>query len=189
MADDVWAERRKSLEDAFFAQRDRELLEQLRKHYQSSDQLAALRGVSGIKDDATLQKLADTGVDASVFAALMLVPLVEVAWSDGHVEESEKDAVLKAAETHAIARGTPPYIWLERMLVDRPDPSVLAAWKSYIAELVKELPPTAVEASKTQMLNWVTSVAEAAGGILGFGNKVSTMEQATIHELARAYTR
>ena len=187
MADNVWDERRKNLEDAFFAERDRHLLEELRKHYSTSDKLAALRGASGISDEATLQRLVDSGVDASVFTALMLVPLVEVAWSDGHVQESEKDAILKAAESHAVARGTPAHIWLERMLVDRPDPSVLAAWKAYIGALVKELPPAAVEASRTQMLSWVTRVAESAGGILGFGNKISTMEQATIHELARAY--
>lgn len=187
MADDVWAERRKNLEDAFFQERDRQLLEDLRRHYQSSDQLAALRGVSGIQDDQVLQGLIDSGVNASVFTALMLVPLVEVAWSDGHVQENEKDAVLKAAESHSIARGTPAHIWLEKMLIDRPDPSVLTAWKTYVSTLVKQLPPAAVEASRTQMLSWVTNVAEAAGGILGFGNKISTMEQATIHELSRAY--
>lgn len=187
MADDVWAERRKNLEDAFFAERDRELLAKLKQHYDSSDQLAALRGVSGIKDDAVLQRLVDSGVNAGVFAALLLVPLVEVAWSDGHVEEGEKDAILKAAEEHAIARGTPPHVWLQQMLMQRPEPSVFAAWKLYVSTLARELPPAAVAASKTQMLHWITSVAEAAGGILGFGNKISTMEQATIHELARAY--
>jgi hypothetical protein len=187
MAGDAWDTRRKNLEDAFFAERDRELLEKLRHHYQSFDQIAALRGVSGIKDEKVLQTLIDSGVGPGVFTALMLVPLVEVAWSDGHVEESEKDAVLRAAETHAIPPGTPPHQWLEQMLVHRPDPSVLAAWKEYVSALVKQMPPEAVAASKNQMLSWVTSVAEAAGGILGFGNKISTMEQATIHELARAY--
>jgi hypothetical protein len=189
VADNVWDERRKNLEDAFFAQRDRELLEKLRAHFESSDRLAALRNVSGIDDEAVLQKLLDSGVEPAMFAALMLVPLVEVAWSDGHVEESEKQAVLKAAEAHNVLRGTPPYIWLERMLVDRPDPTMIAAWKQYVSALSKDMPAEAVQTSKTQMINWLTSVAEATGGILGFGNKISTMEQATIHDLSRAYDR
>lgn len=187
MADDAWGERRKSLEDAFFAERDRELLAKLRHHYETANQIDAMRGVSGIKDEAVLQKLLDCGVTPSVFAALMLVPLVEVAWSDGHVQESEKEAILQAIESHGIARGTPPHIWLDQMLINRPDPSVLAAWKEYIGALCCELPDEAVEVSKNQMLNWVRQVAEATGGILGFGNKISTMEQATINELARAY--
>jgi hypothetical protein len=187
MADNVWDERRKSLEEAFFKERDRHLLEQLRKQYAEADKIAALHAVSGISDEATLQKLVESGVDASIFTALMLVPLVEVAWSDGAVQENEKEAVLKAAEAHAIARGTPAFIWLERLLLERPDPAVFAAWRAYVGALAKELPPQAVEASRNQMLRWVTRVAEAAGGFLGFGNKISPMEQATIHELERAY--
>jgi hypothetical protein len=183
---EAWNERKKSLEEAFFSQRDQDLLERLRKQYESADQVAALQAVSGLQNRELLQKLVDCGIGPGAYTALMLTPLVEVAWPDGQVEEKECTAILKAAESHGVQPGTAAREWLERLLRDRPAIAVIAAWKDYVREVCRTLTPELRAAAKHEMVQRCTKVAEAAGGILGF-NKISATETAVIDDLARAY--
>ena len=183
---DIWEERKKGLEEAFFTQRDLDLLEKLKKQYASEDLIAGLQSVSGISDRTLLQKLVDSGISAPIFTALVLTPLVEVAWADGQVEDRERGAVLEAASVRGVAKGTPAYEWLERMLKQRPDIGLIAAWREYVREVSKTLSPELRASAKRDMVTRCRQVAEAAGGILGF-NKMSATEQAVIDDLSRAY--
>ena len=183
---DIWEERKKGLEEAFFTQRDHELLEQLKKQYASEDEVAALQAASGITNRELLQILVDRGIDASALTALILTPLVEVAWADGQIEERERAAILKAAEAHGVQAASPAHQRLEQMLKQRPDIALVAAWKQYVREISKTLTPEMRAFTKANMVGRAKQVAEAAGGILGF-NKISTMEQAVIDDLSRAY--
>jgi hypothetical protein len=183
---DVWNDRKKALEEAFFTKRDQDLLEKLRKQYETEDQVVALQAVSGIQDRELLQKLVDCGIGPGAFTAMTLTPLVEVAWADGQVEEQERAAVLQAADTYGVKRGTPAFEWLERLLKNRPEIAVIAAWKEYIREICKTLTPELRATAKAEMVQRATKIATAAGGILGF-NKISATETAVIDDLARAY--
>ena len=75
--------------------------------------------------------------------------------------------------------------WLKR----RPDKELLAAWKSYVAALCDALSEEAVNDLKDDLLGRARAVAEAAGGMLGLGNKVSKSEQSMLEELAQAFER
>lgn len=183
---DIWEERKKGLEEAFFTQRDQDLLEKLRKQYASQDLIASLQEISGITDRVLLQKLVDSGVNAPVFTALVITPLVEVAWADGQIDNRERAAILDAAVARGVAKGTPAFEWLERMLNHRPEIAVIAAWREYVREISKTLSPELRAAAKRNMVARCKQVAEAAGGILGF-NKISATEQAVIDDLSRAY--
>ena len=57
----------------------------------------ALSEASGITNDSILENLFRLGIDAEMVAALQLVPLLEVVWAAGELDEKEKQAVLKAA--------------------------------------------------------------------------------------------
>lgn len=185
--EDVFGDRRRALEDAFFRDRDNELLERLKLEMEAEDSHRHLAQVSGILDEKLIASLVKTGVRADTLAALSLIPLVEVAWSDGAISPEERNAVLAAAAENGVPTGSASHELLSRWLVERPDVRLVNAWKDYVGALKKAMPPDAVASLKSQLVARCQRVAASAGGFLGMGKKVSQTEQATIEQLARAF--
>jgi uncharacterized membrane protein YebE (DUF533 family) len=95
----------RQLEDAFFLKEDKKLIEKYKQLKKMEETKQRLAEVSGIKDEAILKKLVELKIQAETVASLALVPLVEVAWADGDVDESEKEAILMAVEKSGVAKG------------------------------------------------------------------------------------
>ncbi len=183
---DPFSERRKSLEEAFFKDKDRQLMERMRSEMAAMEEKKALAHVSGISDPKVLDNLVKAGVGAQTLAAVALVPIVEVAWCDGSVSTEERDAVLNAAVAQGIKPDTAPYAILQSWLNNRPDSHVVAAWKDYVKALTPLMPKETLAEMKRTMIDRATRVAEAAGGFLGIAT-ISKSERATIDEFARAF--
>ena len=179
--------RGRELEDNFFHQRDRELLEALREATASKERKKALADASGITDDDLLDQLDQLDIGGETLAALSLVPLIAVAWADGSIDAKERQAVLDAAEQKGIEREHAGYQLLERWLQQKPDVKLLAAWKGFVATLSQTLSEAAKNALKEDLLGRAQTVAETTGGLLGFGNRVSQSEQAVLGELEQAF--
>jgi hypothetical protein len=64
---------------------------------------------------------------------------------------------------------------------------LLAAWKAYVAGLSRTLDVHAKAALKQDLLGRARVIAEAAGGILGLGKRISSAEQAVLTELEQAF--
>jgi hypothetical protein len=175
--------RGRALEEAFFKERDRELLAKLRGELESLEESKKLAHVSGIVQEQVLMNLVKAGIKAETLAAIVTIPMVEVAWSDGAVSSAEKAAVLNAAARQGLKPGTAPYELLERWLVDRPDSRIIAAWKEYVRELAKLMPKATIEAMHKDVIDRCVRVAEAAGGFVGI-HRISKIEQATIDDFA-----
>ena len=178
---------RRELEDKFFLERDMELLEALRKETASKEGKQALSDTSGIVDEDLLCHLVESQVSHETVAALSLVPLIAVAWADGSIDFNERKAVLSAAEQSGIDKEHAAYQLLECWLKNRPPDKLLAIWKEYVATLCQKLDMPSKTVLKEGLLGRSQTVAEAAGGILGFGNKVSESEKAVLDELERAF--
>jgi len=179
-------DRRRSLEEAFFAKKNRELMERLRRQQETEEYMLALRVASGIQDEELLERLHALGMSAETVAALSLVPLVEVAWADGGVAAAEREAVLRAAHAVGIASGSDAEALLDQWLEERPPAEVVDAWKEYISALAAELGPDALSALETEVMERARRVAAAAGGFLGAG-AVSGKETDKLDELSRAF--
>jgi tellurite resistance protein len=183
MSKEVLGDRRKALEDSFFAKQDAKLRRELLEKETLNVRKAALSEVSGISDDAVLEHLIALDIGPDALTALTLVPLIEVAWADGNVDAHERDAILEAASSAGLGKGSPSARLLEGWLQERPAPDVLAAWKEYVSALLVTLSADAKEALKKDLLGRAHAVAEAAGGFMGLGNKVSKSEQAVLEDL------
>ncbi|HVS63055.1 MAG TPA: hypothetical protein VMT85_06075 [Thermoanaerobaculia bacterium] len=186
MSHEFLDERRQSLEELFFAKKNRELMEKLRHQQETEQYLLALRVASGIQNEELLERLHALGMRAETVAALSLVPLVEVAWADGSVAERERDAVLRAARAAGIAEGSDAENLLDGWLDERPPAEVLGAWKQYISALASELGKEALAALESEVMQRAWRVAESAGGFLGAG-AVSGDERDKLDELSRAF--
>lgn len=187
MSDEFLGERRKALEEQFFQKESERQLERLRASLKNRENRKELSAATGITNEEILEKLAELGIRGGTLAALTLVPLVEVAWAGGRVEDGERRAILSAAAEAGIQEDSPGFALLESWLDRRPDASMLDAWTAYIAGLCEHLDADQRASLKSDLLGRARSVAEAAGGFLGLGNRVSPEEAAMLGVLARAF--
>ena len=63
------------------------------------------------------------------------------------------------------------------------------AWSDFIGALCREFSDEQTDRLRRNILGRAREVAEAAGGFLGLGPKVSKEEEAVLESLARAFRR
>ena len=142
-------------------------------------------------NDAELRDgLARLGLSEATWRAVLLLPLVQVAWADGRVQVPERARILATAfeqglldgDAGALVRG-----WLEK----RPSDAELALGREVLVALVhrhrgpgSELGPAALEA----ILEDCRSVARAAGGLFDLAFTVDPREEAILDALRQALT-
>lgn len=185
MSNDALAERGKELEEAFFRQMNQKLTDKLQAESKKKLDKEAITRLTGITSDELLEKLIAMNVGASTVTAFGLLPVVEVAWADGRVDEKEKRAVLEAGQQAGIT-GTAAEL-IEAWLKAPPPKAVFDTWKTYIAEVVRRLGPDEKALMKNEIIGRARSVAEVSGGFLGLGNHVSKEEQAVLDRIAAAF--
>lgn len=188
MSDEFLGGRRKALEESFFAKENEKLRRALREQETAKARKEALAAASGISDDTVLETLIGLDIAADTVAALALVPLVEVAWADGSIDDKERKAILVAAEQTGLEKDSASHELLQSWLARRPDQDVRTAWKDYVSAICDTLGPEPQQQLKQQVLGRARKVAEAAGGVLGLGSKISKTEQAVLDELEQAFS-
>lgn len=188
MSGEFLDDRRRALEEAFFAQQDAELIRRLKTGSEAGVRKQALSAASGITDDALLDKLVASGIESDTLAALTLVPLVAVAWADGSLDEKERAAVLSAASGAGLDRAGPGYQLLTQWLAKAPGQHLVDTWAEYVRGTSANLGEDERQALKVHLLGRARRVAEAAGGFLGLSSKVSPAEEAMLAKLEGAFT-
>lgn len=179
-------ERGKALEDAFFAKKNRELLEQVKQDLDVAAHRSELKDATGITEDDMLDRILTTGVNAESLAAMSIAPLVLVAWADGSISTKEHEAVASGAEKAGIKTGSTAYQLLQGWLTEKPDDSLMSVWADYTKAMCEKLQAGDKVKLSEQVLGRCKSVAESAGGFLGLGS-ISSKEQAVLDALAAAF--
>ena len=186
MSDEFLGDRKKSLEESFFAKQNAALLDKMRAERAKADRVQALMSASQIRDQELLEDLVEVGLDAASWAALSLVPLVEVAWADGEISPRERDAILAAAAQHGIEPGSPGRALLESWLVTRPQPTLFATWGEYATTVAAKLGDAERAALRGEIVDLARKVAQAAGGMLGM-KSVSEAEKRVLAALDKPF--
>jgi hypothetical protein len=179
-------ERGRNLEEEFFRRNDELLLQKLREKQAAETAREALSKATGITKPEVLDRLIALEVRPEMATALMIVPLVEVAWADGSIDAKEREAILAQARVSNLEAGSPELALLESWLQQRPGPKLLAAWTLTIQDLVQKLEPAEIEKLKSGLVGRARGVAKASGGVLGIG-KVSSKEEAVLARLESAF--
>jgi hypothetical protein len=180
----------RTLADLFFHQRDKKLIEELSWKEKIRERKKALSEASGITNDEILQKLADLNVKPEILPTLAMVPLVEVAWAGGKVDEKEKAVVLELAQKAFIVKENPNFDLLNEWLRHRPNAGLFRAWEHYIKGICGTLLQQQKITLKNVVVVMATQVAKASGGFwrfLGFGNKISKKEKAVLAKIESAF--
>ncbi len=187
MSDEFLSSRKNTLEEAFFAEENERLRQRLREADQAKSRKEALAAASGITDEAVLHRLAALNLGSDTLAALSLAPLVLVAWADGGIDDKERSAVLAGAADVGVGSQDVGHKLLDGWLRQPPPGDLLTAWTDYIRAASAALDVEGRRALKAELLGRARKVAEATGGFLGLGRKVSPAEEAVLERLERAF--
>lgn len=173
------------LEESFFKDVDHKLMEKLRKQVATDEQAQAIQRLTGLTDMKVCQAIAALNISVESLAALRLAPLVAVAWADDRIEDNERFRVIQAAEKAGLAQGDPSYEVLSTWLTQRPSHELFETWIDYAKTLAQSLDGESRENLQRAILTQVRGVAEASGGLFGFGS-VSPSEKKIIERIEAA---
>jgi hypothetical protein len=180
-------DRGRAIEAAYFHKKEQELIKKLQEQVAKEAERQGLAEEIGISDEIILKTLEELGFSRDLVKVFHFFPLIAVAWADGEVSEKEKDLIFDAAKVWKIEEGTPPYAKLQSWLTERPDP----VYQDQILRILKDIENLRTdEKQETFEMNVVSlcrRVAEASGGFLGFGNKVSKEEEEVLDRMARMF--
>jgi hypothetical protein len=186
MGEATLEERGAALENQFFEKESQAKLVALKAKLDRQQSKDDLRKASGMTDEAVLDRLVQLGLSANTIAALSLVPLIQVAWADGAIQDNERAAVLKGAHGKGLEQGTPGYELLQTWLAQQPSDELMTAWEAYIKALVGQLTAEQNRLLKDQIVGFAKIVAASAGGFAGFG-KISATEQRVLARIEAAF--
>lgn len=165
MAKDIFRDRQRAEEDAYFRQQDEKLIAKLRQKAQLSEVASALAEKLQADQPELLERIQKLGVTLDTGSAFILAPLVEVAWVDGNVSAAERDTILHIAEQRGVMPGSADYDQLLDWLAHRPSDEVFRAALEAIRIGISVLPPDELEQRIATMTKACEEVAQAQGGI------------------------
>lgn len=179
-------EKGKSLENSFFGTAERVVVDNLKEQQIHHDQEHALRSISGIKNKSILDNAIDLGITVETFAALTLIPLLKVAWSDHLCDKNESSLILKFAHKAGVDADSPGYKLLQLWLSNEINPNLYITWKSYVEVLKEKLTAPEIKVLREEVIGRAKSVARASGGFLGLGS-VSHVEDLVLRDLESVF--
>lgn len=174
------------MEDQFFLKKDQLLIEARKKLEAMQETKANLAQVSGIKDEAVLDKLIKLDIRPDVLATLFAIPLIEVAWADGELQDNERAELFLYAHKAGLSNKQVDKNIISVWLKQKPGPELMEAWTHYIQALCQQLSSEERQSLKKEVLTDARTIANAAGGFLGFGT-LSPEEQEVLNRLEAAF--
>ena len=165
MTKDIFHDRARGEEDAYFHQQDAKLIAKLRHKAQLSEIAQALADKLNADQPALLERIKQLGVTLDTGSAFILAPLVEVAWVDGEVSDAERDTILHIAKQRGVEPGSADYRQLLEWLDHRPSDEVFRTSLEAIRIGLSVLPPEESEKRIATMIKACEDVAKAAGGL------------------------
>lgn len=184
---DALKARGKALEDQFFQRESERLKQKLRATFEQEVTAEKLKAATGITNPDLLQRLIGLQVRGETMAAFWLTPLIEIAWADGKLDARERALILDAASHTGVAKSSPAHELLEQSLHEKPTGERRKLWRAYAQDLASRLDASERRETREDLIRRARAVAEASGGFLGMGKKVSPNEQRVLDAIAEAF--
>lgn len=187
MAKDIFRDRERGEEQAYFRREDAKLIAKLRQKAQFSEIAHALAEKLQADEPALLERIQKLGVTLDTGSAFILAPLIEVAWVDGEVSDAERDTILDIAKQRGVEPASADYRQLLDWLAHRPSDEVFRTALEAIRIGLSVLPPDESEQRIATIIKACEDVAQAAGVIaeLLHLDGISYAERALIAEIRR----
>jgi hypothetical protein len=185
---DAFERRRKSFEAEYFSRKEVQLVSKLKEVFSRKIDKENVRRATGIKNERLLDNLVALNMSGDLLAAFNLLPLVEVAWADGAVDDRELRALMGALEQVGIRPGTPAYSRMEFAIKHGPDPEAKKLWYLYAEELKSTLSAKELAEFRQDLLETARMIANISGGLLNIAFTISPNEQRVLDAVESALT-
>lgn len=137
-------------------------------------------------DKKFLRALDALGLNDSSYRAILLLPLIEVAWADGEIQKEEREAILGYGEGNQLLAGEARTA-IEEWLTERPSSDFFARGREILVELAhkpdgfgKDINPHKVD----DIVEYCNVIADSAGGLFGMFFQSSAGEKEAISDIA-----
>lgn len=183
MEKDIFKERERGLEEAYFRNQDAKLIEKLRESARLEEIAVALAEKLQVDNPELLHRVMALGVTLDTAPAFLLAPLVQVAWAEGEVTEQEHKTVLRLAGARGMEENSPAHAQLLKWLRERPTDALFDTATEVIKVGLSVLPSGEREERITRIVQACHEVAAASGGLarlLGLGSGVSGEEESLL---------
>jgi hypothetical protein len=171
-------------EDEYFRRRDRELIEKMRAAAAADEAREALGARSGLQDPALLQEFEALGFTPDTVSLLPLVPIVQVAWAEGHVTDAERELIVQLARQRGIDPGSPADTQLSAWLATQPSEDVFARATRLIRAVLDSPASGGAAFTADDLLRQCEEIAAASGGVMGF-RKISAQERTLLQQIEK----
>ena len=180
MENEIFKDRERANEAAYFREQDAKLLQSLRQRAPLDEIAKALGEKLQVDNPDLLERVRKLGLKPESAPALFLAPLVQVAWAEGTITRDEQDAVLRLALARGVEMNSPAYVQILEWLAVRPSDAVFDTAVEVLKYGFAVLPEDEREARIRRIVEACQEVAEASGGglarLLGLGSSVSSVE-------------
>lgn len=170
-------------EESYHRNQDNVLIAELRKKMENQARAEALKTETSVADDGVLARLAELGITPETVPVLHLVPLFDVAWADGEIQDGERVLLNEAADAYGITEG-PARELFESMLSAPPSSQLVAASTAFISSLLHVLPEDEAAVAKGNLVDLSIRVADACGGVFGLWGRIEDSERAALNRVA-----
>ncbi len=169
-----------------FAQAELAHLQRLQKSLYEKEATEQLERVTGIDDPVLLERLRAAGFHESNVYALTWLPIAMVAWASDGVSADEVSAA-RLVNLYAMFTGNAESTQLFReWLREKPSDQLIKLWEDVISWQIDNLDDDSQTQTGAAVLYIARKVAEASGGLLGFG-QISTAEQRVLNRIRKVY--
>ena len=160
----------------------------MRRHSAFATVRQQIAEATGVENEELIADLQGRGYTAEMVRALPLVPLIEIAWSDGVVSDAERALILEIATQRGIEEGSDARTKLTDWLRNRPTEDVFESGKRLTRAIIEAMPPDRRSEASRSLKAYSTTIASASGGIFGLGS-ISGKEAAALERLAAELER
>jgi hypothetical protein len=161
---DLLKDRGRGEEADHFRREDAKLIAKIRERAHVDEIAKALAAKLRVDDAELLRRIRDLGLDQQTAPAILLAPLVQVAWAEGNVTDAERKVVVGLAESRGVTPGTPAHDTLLQWLQQRPSDALFETATEVMRVGFSALPAEEREERIKSLVDTCRRVAEASGG-------------------------
>ena len=180
------SEKKRSPEEEYFYRKEQELITKLRQKAEAEARKKGLAEAVGVENEQILAVLQEMGYDRETVFLLFLIPLLQVAWSDGKLSNEERALILEVGATYGVKEGHSAYQKLQGWLTTKPSKDTFERALKVIRNIMSFQTAEQRQTAGQKLVDAAERIAAASGGVLGLGSKVSAEEKAVLKRVADA---
>jgi len=136
-------------------------------------------------NEKLVERLRSLGIDRENYRVLALLPLVQVAWADGRVQQAEEQLITEAATQLGLEPGGTWVGVLQSWLRSPPSDLDYLRGQQALLALAQLSASDLDQSTLGELIDLSAEVAQAAGGLFGVMFQIEDTEKRALNDIAQ----